>query len=596
MQDDRRFSADAIAAHRSRIEEMTIIKKVIVRYLKRFEEQEFDLADHVILAGPNNSGKTTLLQAIMIWNMALRLWLEKRGPESGSKAKQRTGVPVSRRDFTAVPLREMSLLWTGTSTGLKKHELDKEQKLGQPRVLSITLQDVDGSQSWESTFEFRYTSSEQITVKPAGNSDIPVPLAARDIKVVHIPPFSGIGPEETGYDLPYQNLLIGQGKAGDILRNIVLEVYKKSKADPEDHGWSELCDHIREIFRFKLLPPKYEGTPYILSEYLPSIPRNGHGKDGLCALDIASAGSGFHQVILLLAFFYARPATVLLLDEPDAHLHVILQKQIYDRLRLIASERKCQLVIATHSEILIDGTSPDQILSFYRAPHLLLDDTERDQIREAIKRLPATDIMLAEEAGGVLYVESESDFNLLRAWARVLQHSLHEWMIRNPFWHSNQGRNPAEAKGHFFALRAIRKDISGILLLDGDNRGIKDHDLSADGLTIRRWKRYDVENYLIHPGALLRFISKRVGELFEEPARKYMQDEMPPAAYRDPLSDHDYLVRTPASKTLLPGLFAAASMSLKKVEYYLVAEQMEAREVHPEVRTSLDAIASTLGV
>ncbi len=87
-----------------------MITKVIVHYLKRFESQEFVLSDHVILAGPNNSGKTTLLQAIMIWNTAMRLWMEKRGPTTRSKAKERTGIPISRKDFTAVPLREMNLL------------------------------------------------------------------------------------------------------------------------------------------------------------------------------------------------------------------------------------------------------------------------------------------------------------------------------------------------------------------------------------------------------------------------------------------------------------------------------------------------------
>ena len=573
-----------------------MITKVIVHYLKRFESQEFVLSDHIILAGPNNSGKTTLLQAIMIWNTAMRLWMEKRGPDTGSKAKERTGVPMSRKDFTAVPLREMNLLWHNTATGLKKHELQEGQKLGQPRVLSVTLEGKTDGKKWSSTFEFRYTSSEQITVKPAGDIDVPVPLSARDLKIVHVPPFSGIGAEETGYDVPYQNLLIGQGKAGDILRNMLLEVYRKSREDSKNHGWDSLCAHIREIFQFELLTPEYEGRPYILSEYLPGIPPKKHGRGGLCALDIASAGSGFLQVLLLLAFFYARPASVLLLDEPDAHLHVILQKQIYDLLRLIASERKCQLIVATHSEILIDGTNPEQILSFYRKPHPLLSNTERDRIREAIKRLPAMDIMLAEEAGGVLYVEGESDFNLLRAWARILEHPVYDWMSQTPFWHSNRGRNPAEARGHFFALRAIRDNISGYLLLDGDNRDTLDHELAANGLTIQRWKRYEVENYLLHPEALLRFVTDWIGPLFSEAAHKYLEDNLSPAAYRDPLSDDDYLTSTPASKTLLPGFFSAASMNIKKAEFYRIAEQMRADEIHPEVKAILNGIARTLDI
>src|SRR5437588_2873752 len=105
-----------------------MISKVKVRYFKQFVEQEFDLSDHMILAGPNNSGKTTLLQAIAVWNLALQKWRERRGPESRSKAKQRTGVPLTRQEFTALPLREMNALWADTITGLGKDELQSGQR------------------------------------------------------------------------------------------------------------------------------------------------------------------------------------------------------------------------------------------------------------------------------------------------------------------------------------------------------------------------------------------------------------------------------------------------------------------------------------
>ncbi len=123
-----------------------------------------------------------------------------------------------------------------------------------------------------------------------------------------------------------------------------------------------------------------------------------------------------------------------------------------------------------------------------------------------------------------------------------------------------------------------------------------DRELAADGLTVQRWKRYEVENYLLHPEALVRFITNRVGPLFATEAEKYLTDNLPPVAYRDPLADDDYLISTPASKTLLTGFFKVASMKIKKAEFYLVAEQMRAEEIHPEVKTILDGIAETLGI
>ncbi|HEY0555044.1 MAG TPA: AAA family ATPase [Thermoanaerobaculia bacterium] len=553
-----------------------MITKVRTRYFKQFTEQEFDLADHVILAGPNNSGKTTLLQAITIWYLALQKWREWQRHQRRFKPLP-VEVQLTRKEFTALPLREMNDLWTDTLTGL--------------RVLTIEVEGVTAQGPWRLAFEFRYQNAELVYVKPSPTHVDQLPRITEDFSVIHIPPFSGIGAEETRYDRPYQDLLIGQGKAGDILRNLLLEVYEsEDKAE-----WKSLCARIEEIFGYQLQPPRYGGAPFIVCEYLRGIPRSADGGE-FPELDIASAGSGFHQVLLLLGFFSARPSTVLLLDEPDAHLHVILQKQVYDLLRSIASRRRCQLVIATHSEVLIDGTNPSQIMSFFKHPHLLLSDTDKDQVREALKRLTALDILLAEQSSGILYVEGETDFNLLRTWARVLTHPLSVWFIRSPFWHSNQGRNPREAKGHFFALRAASHALTGILLLDGDNRRLPDREIIAEGLAVERWERYEAESYLMHPEALVRFVVSRGTPLMGEDARRFLQDQLPPAVYRDPLGHHDFWVNTPASKTLLPRLFHAVQLPVSKEEYYLIAEQMLPEEIPVEVRSKLDRMAELFGL
>ena len=43
-----------------------MITKVVIRRFKRFDEVTFDIPGHIVLAGPNNTGKTTLLQAIAV--------------------------------------------------------------------------------------------------------------------------------------------------------------------------------------------------------------------------------------------------------------------------------------------------------------------------------------------------------------------------------------------------------------------------------------------------------------------------------------------------------------------------------------------------
>ena len=59
---------------------------------------------------------------------------------------------------------------------------------------------------------------------------------------------------------------------------------------------------------------------------------------------------------------------MLLLDEPDAHQHVILQRQVYDRVRAVARWRGGQVLVATHSEVVIDATEPARVIEFTGRP------------------------------------------------------------------------------------------------------------------------------------------------------------------------------------------------------------------------------------
>ena len=566
-----------------------MIEKVRVTYFKKYESEEFDISGNVVLAGPNNSGKSTVLQAVAVWNLARQKWIAAKGPESGSRAKKRSGVPIPRKEFTAIPLREMNLLWTNRSTSFLKHEAEGEYKPGKPRHLEIEL--IGGG--WKLAFEFTYGNTELVYVKPSAYAldDPDVFDKARDVRIVHVPPFSGIGSEEMILTPPAQDYIIGQNKPGDVLRNQLVEVYIENRKK-----WDTLCKDMEEIFGIELLPSKHEGLPFIVCEYRD---RRGIVRNPV-KMDISSAGSGFLQVLMLFGFLYARPASVLLLDEPDAHLHVILQKQIFEKLKKISISEKCQLLIATHSEVLVDGTAPEWILSFFKKPHRLISETDRDRVREALKRLTNMDILSAERARGILYVEGETDLNLLREWAVVLNHKTKRLFSEGLFWYTMNGRNPQEAKNHFFALREVKPDIKAVILLDGDNRRYNDHDVGADDMAVLRWRRYEAENYLLHADVLARFVEGASPDLFTTAAAgkgmAYLKNELPPAVLNNPLVEHPFLNSEPASKTLLPRFFEAAGTPLPKKEYYQIASQMLPEEIPGEVREKLDAIYDQLGI
>lgn len=561
-----------------------MIRRLTLKNFKRFREQSFELADSIVLAGPNNAGKSTLLQAIATWKLGLDRWVAQR---EGGRAVKRSGVAITRGDFTTAPLREMNLLWEDRRVTGPSGMSDTR------RLIEIIVDgEVDG-ESWTCGIEFQYANRELVYARPHGAKELArediqrfPPPSAQALGIVHVPPLSSIERDEPRRDRGMQDLLVGQGRPGDILRNLLLEIAEKKDAE----SWSALARHVNELFRIELSAPAYSpAQPYIVCEYHES----GRGRP----LDLANAGSGTLQVLLMLAFLYARPATVVLLDEPDAHQHVILQQQVYDLIRRVARERGGQVVLATHSEVILNATEPDRVLGFFgEAPHALTSRDERDQLREALKRVTTTNLLLGRDVGAVLYVEGETDEKILREWARMLDHHARKFFER-PFVHWLGGRSLREATAHFFALRAVFPGLRAVCLLDGDNRDEANEETARAGLVVLRWRRYEIENYLLQPCAIERFAS--MGFPLSGPHLKTDVDEefwqqVPRGT--DLFSDHVSLVRVKASNEFLVPLFERLERPTPKKDLYLLAAVMRDDELHPEVIKKLDRIAEGLGL
>ena len=554
-----------------------MIERVTIRHFKRFRDQTFDLAESVVLAGPNNSGKSTLLQAIAAWKMGLDLWVAQR---EGGRAVTRSGVAITRGDFTAVPLREMNLLWEDRKvTG-------PAGMAGARRLIEVVVKGTTGDEPWTCGMEFQYANRDLVYARPYGARELDrdairnfPPAPVQQLGVVHVPPLSGIERDEPRRDRGMQDLLVGQGRPGEILRNLLWEI-----AETDDSGWRQLAGHLRELFRIELVKPVYSpAQPYIVCEYREP----GHGRP----LDLTNAGSGTLQVLLLLAFLYARPAAVILLDEPDAHQHVILQRQVYDRIRTVARERGGQVVLATHSEVVIDATEPTRMISFFGGkPRPLATRNERHQLREALKRVTTTDLLLGREVGAVLYVESQSDERMLARWAALLGHGAQRFFER-PFVHWLGGRSLREAKEHLFALRVGFPQIRALCLLDGDNRDEPDDETTDAGLVVLRWRRYEIENYLLQPDAIRRFAFPDLPLMGRQVDAAFWK-QAPPGT--DLFSDHVSLTRIKASDEFLVPLLEEMKRPTPKRDLYLLAEKMTADEIHPEVIEKLDRLAEVL--
>jgi hypothetical protein len=346
------------------------------------------------------------------------------------------------------------------------------------------------------------------------------------------------------------------------------------------------------------VPPDATGA-HILAEYRERL-------DGP-RLDVASAGSGFQQVLMLLTFLQTRPGSVLLLDEPDAHLHVILQDAIYSELRAAAARQRSQLVIATHSEVIVNAVEPRELCVVFDQPYMLATTEERARLIDSLRILSHTDVMLARDAPGVLYLEDYTDLDVLRAWARVLDHPTRELLTTHLFWkrtvvETRPGAPGVHAREHYEALRLVRPDLPAVELIDGDARPeIQATPITGEGFQRLRWRRYEIESYLLHPEALARFVTQTVGAAAALPhladLRRYLEENFPPAVLREPLGDHAFLNATKARTQLLPPALAAAGLpALPYTRYHEIAAVMTPQEIHPEVVEKLDGIMRAFGL
>lgn len=549
-----------------------MIQEVVIRRFKRFNDVELLLPDHIVLAGPNNMGKTTVLQAIAAWHLAFEQWKTLGAFQRHGGAYSR--APMARQAFTAVPLRGFDLLWR-----------EREYK-GQ--TIEIEVHSAGG---WKIAMELIADTTEQIFVRPRKDAE-PEVLRQASLSAVFVPAMSGLSTEEPLYARRETvDLLLGQAKPGDILRNLLVE------AANDDRVWQALTQAIRRLFGLELLPP--EIGAYITAEY-----RRGSAGP---ALDIASAGSGFQQVLMLLTFLHTRPGSVLLLDEPDAHQHVILQDAIYGELRAVAAEKKSQLIIATHSEVIINAVEPKELCVMLNTPRLLATTDERARLIKSLAVLSNEDIMLALDAPGILYLEDYTDLEILRAWAKVLAHPALEILTTRLFWRKivsqpRPGAAGIAAKDHYKALTLVRDDLPGLELIDGDaHADVQSTEMTGTGLQRLRWRRYEIESYLLHPDAIGRFIVTSVGESAAQPhladLRKHFEDRYPPAFLNNPFEDAPYLLGIKARTDLIPpALTASGIINFPYTRYHEIAAAMTPQEIHPEVRDKLDLMMKAFGL
>jgi hypothetical protein len=557
-----------------------MITKLLIRNFKKLGNIQIELDQPVVFIGPNNSGKTTALQALSLWETGYKLWTEKRGFDKDKAPKDRPGITINRKELSEIPLSDIKLLWKN------KHVFEKTDKI----FIDVLLEGVNDDIEWKCGFEFYFANDESIYCRPLRLSNtknperMPVPEIPGGIRIAYLHPMSGLSETEFLKQPGEIAWLLGQGQTAQVLRNLCFSVFKSYP-----HNWELVVKQIEKLFGAKILEPEFTDRSEIRIKY--TDPK---GAD----LDLPSSGRGLQQVLLLLVYLYSNPKSVLLLDEPDAHLEILRQREIFSILCEIANQQESQIIAASHSEVVLtEAASLGKVVAFIGTPHTMND--RGSQLLKSLTTIGWDQYAMAEQKGWVLYLEDASDLAILKALAEKIKHPALE-ILKTSFAHYISTNLPQLARDHFYGIKEGKDNFVGIAIFDR-----LPNELSNDFPLIEAtWKKREIENYFCLPQVLVRFAESTAeffGPLFMEAERTKRITAMEKAIEkisnamktlgREPWSD-EIKVSDEFINLILKDFSEqlGVPLILRKNRYFKLIDFIQPHEIDNEVVTKLDLI------
>jgi predicted ATPase len=344
------------------------IRHVLFKNVRNFEsfDQSFEdswserIADSLLLIGPNGSGKTTLLNVIAdlwrVWEICL---LDEDGLPLANESLL-AGMTLARSDLAAIEIVGLDSdpvwIYAGEEKTCQEFVLDHidSHRLGvfhypagssyqyesywyaKPGVAEFgrATNSADKISDWESGWVTRLT--ENLLGK---RQDLP--------NLVYLQSETRVLPatdEKFSWLARYESVTGRQGSLQDYLRTL---------------------KEVRESVFEKIIA---EANTFLIGKRLNGF--DPHTGDLMVEVKgggrhpIGDLSSGEKQVLLMLATItrWLRPGGIVLIDEPDLHLHSSLTTAFVGHLRRMVAKQDGQLLIASHAlELLQDFTTSHRI-------------------------------------------------------------------------------------------------------------------------------------------------------------------------------------------------------------------------------------------
>lgn len=456
-----------------------------VQNFKSFEDFKITFQDINVLVGVNNSGKSSILLAVRSFFNFLSELIKEREKLDNSSSRAAADI-----DYLNLP-------------DIKEAWHHKRQRTSDRKIIPVVFT-VEFSNDLTIEIHLRqFYGQPHISIQNL-SQDIPKSevLKILDSNPILVPGFVGALVVEEYMTAQVVRRIVDAGRQTEVLRNVLL---KLSTEFPK--RFELLNAIIQKHFNVNLSKISFDemNDEFVTAEY---------SEDGV-ELDIVMAGSGFLQFLQLLTFILSKKSNIVLLDEPDAHLHPSLQKMLILVLSELSKQENIQFIIATHSKEIVNQTDPKNIVfidSSNEEGRRLSSTPEITDVLGKLGSIDHIDLALLLQTKRCLFVEGH-EFKILQHFAGAL--SITAFQGNKQVIPISRG---GENERYYDDLTVFRSfvgyDLKGYSIIDRD---LKPDDLVQDiiekskkkQVTSHVWRLHEIENYLLKPSVIAKVVNRK---------------------------------------------------------------------------------------